>query len=303
MRLCAAAVLALASGCGVTPPRAAWIWYPEAHAMTQDGAAAAAAVEFLGTKGIGTVYLYADATGGRTVLEGDPDAYRRLIRRLHESGLRVHALLGSAWLRTHEYVLPGQRHKALAMLRRVLDYNAASRRTERFDAVSLDIEPHALPQWRSRRLELLRDFLDTGRELVALRHESGQRLPIGAAVPFWLDGIPLEWRGRMRPASEHVIELFDYVALMDYRTKAEGPGGLIDNAASELAFARRVGRRVVIGVEVTPNDDEPGTSFADLREEALERELERVAKAFAGNPAFAGFAIHHYGSYRDWLGP
>lgn len=292
----------LGAGCATAPPRATWVWYPEAYAMTQDARVADDAIDFLEARDIGTVYLYADATAGRRLIVGDPDAYRRLIRRLHRRGLRVHALLGSAWLKTEEYVLPGKRHEALAMLQRVLNYNAASHASERFDGVSLDLEPHALPQWREQKEQLLRDFFDTGRALMALARDAGQRLPVGAAIPFWLDGIRLEWDGRVRLASEHAIRLFDSVALMDYRTTALGPDGLIANAASELEYARRKGKRVVIGVEVTPNDNEPGTSFSNVREAAMERELALVEQAFAGNPAFAGFAIHHYRSYRDWLG-
>lgn len=298
-----AALALLAAGCATDAPRAAWVWSPESYAMTQDAGLADDAARFFEDRDIGTLYLYADATAGRRQLTGDPDAYRRLIRRLHGRGLRVEALLGSSWLRTEEYVLPERRDEAVAMVRRVLAYNAASRRDERFDGISLDLEPHVLPQWPAQKQKLLRDFLDTGRALMALTDESGRRLPIGAAMPFWFDGIPLEWRGRTRPASEHLIRLFDYVALMNYRTTAHGPDGLIANARSELEYARRVGRRVVIGVEVSPNEAEPGTSFAGHGEHTMEQELALVEQAFAGNPAFAGFAIHHYRSYRDWAAP
>lgn len=301
LRPLAAGLALLAAGCAGTPPRAAWVWSPESYAMTQDAGVADDAAAFFRAKDIGTLYLYADATAGRTLITRDPGAYRRLIRRLHRRGLRVHALLGSAWLRTEEYVLPERRPEALAMLQRVLDYNAAARADERFDGVSLDLEPHVLPQWREEKEQLLRHFLDTGRALMALKRAAGQDLRLGAAMPFWFDGIGLDWEGRRAPASEHVIGLFDYVALMAYRTQAHGADGLIANAASELAYAGRAGKRVVIGVEVTPNDDEPGTSFAGTREVAMERELSAVEQAFAGNPAFAGFAIHHYRSYRDWL--
>ncbi len=43
-------------------------------------------------------------------------------------------------------------------------------------------------------------------------------------------------------------------------------------------------------------------SFNHLSERQMERELRLTEKAFRKHPAFAGFAIHHFRSYRKWLG-
>ncbi len=293
---------ALAAGCATPAERAMWTWEPESYAMVEHDAVADEALQFLRRKGVGTLYLYADAFGGRNLITGEGEPYRRLLRRVHAQGFRAYALLGSAYLQTEEYVLPEKRDAALLMLRRVLAYNAAAVPESRFDGISLDIEPHILPQWSSNRLELLRDFLEMSAALMKLKREAGQAaLPLGAAVPFWLDGIPLEWRGVTKPASEHVLDTLDYIALMDYRDHADGPDGIIRHASTELAYAQSIGRKVVIGVEVSPNELAKVT-FNRRSEAQFERELERVERAYAGNPAFAGFAIHHYRSYRTWLG-
>jgi hypothetical protein len=124
---------------------------------------------------------------------------------------------------------------------------------------------------------------------------------VGPAIPFWLDGIEVEWKGVRRPASEHVIDLFDYVALMDYRNKAEGSDSILSHAASAIAYADRVGKKVVIGLEVSPDEPEKVT-FDKAGPKAFEQAVSIVEQALRNDPSFAGFAIHHYRTYRDWIG-
>lgn len=297
--LCALLLSSRAAAAGQAD-RAVWTWEKDSYAMVEDTATAEEAITFLRSKKVNTLYLYADAYGGRNLIESRPDLYRRLISRLHGSGMRVYALLGSAYLHTEEYVLPKHHKYAVAMLRRVVRYNASSVPEERFDGANLDIEPHILDQWDTERNKLLLDYLDMGRELMELKRKSGAELAVGPAIPFWLDGIALKWNGGMKPVSEHAQDIYDYTALMDYRDHAEGRDSIISLAAEELKYAAAKGRKVVIGVDTSPGELDK-VSFDHLDEADLERELGLAEKAFAAEPAFAGFAIHHYRSYRNWL--
>lgn len=281
--------------------RAVWTWEAESYALLEDVAHADEAIGFLRKQRIDTVYLFADAFRDRNLIRDQPQLYRGLIRKLHRRGLKAYALLGSAYLHTEQYVLPEKRQEALAMFQRVLDYNTAAAPQERFDGINLDIEPHILPQWRRDRSRLLGQFLDLGAAFMERKRASGLALQVGPAIPFWLDGIELEWRGRTRPVSEHVIDTFDYVALMDYRDHAEGRDGLVRLAQGEMDYATSRGRGVVIGVEVTPNEIRK-VSFNHLSEKQMERELRLTRNAFHRQSAFAGFAIHHFRGYRKWLG-
>jgi hypothetical protein len=296
------AVLLMMLGARTSPAaeRAIWTWEQASYEMVQDRAAGAAAIAFLRSKRIGTFYLYADSFQGQNLLQARPELYRQFIRRLHGEGLRAYALLGSAYLHTEEYVLPERREEALAMFRRVLDYNAAARPEERFDGVNLDVEPHVLDQWPQQKMQLLAQFLDLGQALMALKRASGQSLLVGPAIPFWLDGIALAWHGTTKPVSEHVIDIYDYVALMDYRDHADGPDGIISLAVDALAYAERDHKKVVIGVDISPGEIQK-VSFDHLAEADLERELALADKAFRGSAAFAGFALHHFVAYQLWL--
>lgn len=302
---CLALMLACAGGAAhasdAAAPRAIWTWEEDSSAMLQQPAAAERAIAFLKSKSVDTVFLYADAFEGGNPIVSNPAQYRRLIRRLHASGLRVYALLGSAYLHTERYVLPRHHADAVAMLQRVLDYNRTAALDERFDGVNVDIEPHILPEWSARKMELLAGFLDMSDALMRTVRASGQSLPVGPAIPFWLDGIELEWKGRRKPVSQHVQDTYDYVALMDYRDRAEGGDGIVSHAMDELQYGETIGRRVLIGVETMPNAIKK-VSFHHLREADLERELGETRDAVGRMPSFGGFVVHHYGSYRKWLG-
>jgi hypothetical protein len=281
--------------------RAVWTWERDSYAMLESRAAAEAAFDFLRSKRVDTIYLYADAFEGRNLITDQPQRYRSFIAQAHERGFRVYALLGSAYLHTERYILPGERKAATAMMKRVLDYNAGAAANERFDGANLDIEPHLLDEWNdASRENLLRDFLNVSAVWMAMKKESGQALSIGPAMPFWFDGIPVQWRGRVRPASEHFADVYDYVALMDYRDHADGRDGIIAHAAKEMAYAEKVGKQVVIGLELTPNELKKVT-FNHRREADLESEMAATEKAYGTSKAFAGFALHHYRGYREWV--
>ena len=280
--------------------RAVWVWERESYAMVESREAADRAFAFLRAKGVNVLYLYADAWRGRNLVADDAPAYRRFIARAHDEGFKVYALLGSAYLNTEEYVLPGRSKDASAMFQRVLDYNAAAADAERFDGVNYDIEPHLLDAWDTHKLALLRGFLDMAADFARRKREARQTLAVGPAMPFWWDNIPVAWRGRTRPMSEHVADLSDYVALMDYRNEAEGNDGILDHASAEIAYAARIGRKVVIGLELTPSEPRKIT-FNHLTEADLGREVGLTERALRASPAFGGFVFHHYRGYLEWV--
>jgi hypothetical protein len=292
----------LSSAPAVATSRAMWTWEAESYAMVEDPAVADEAVAYLKSQQVDTIYLYADAYKGRNLIVDQPQLYRAFIERMHGKKMKVYALLGSWYLSTQNYVLPAYRNEAEAMFRRVVEYNASVPEAARFDGANLDIEPHILDEWDDdTRADLLVGFLDMSAAVMRIKQESGATLTVGPAIPFWLDGIEVEWNGRHRPASEHTINIYDYVALMDYRDKAEGRDSILSHAASEIAYANEVGKKVVIGLEVSSNDINKVT-FHEEGPKVFEEEVRKVERALRNEPSFAGFAIHHYRAWRRWAG-
>lgn len=280
--------------------RAIWMWEEDSWSMLKSASHARDKIAFLKRQGIGTLYLYADAHNGENLIVDQPALYANLIGQLHREGLRVHALLGSWPLHTERYILPENRHKALLMVQRVFDYNEQASSEGRFDGINLDVEPHVLEDWSSRREQYLRMFLDLSEAWMALKRRMNQTLKIGPAIAFWLDGIPVTHAGQTKPASQHLQDIYDHVVLMDYRDHAEGPDGILSHAQDEIAYGKRIGKPVWLGIETSPNDIRK-LSFDHLRPKQMEHELTLVSKALENELSFAGFVIHHYGSYRRWL--
>ena len=168
--------LAMAFPSARATDRAVWTWERESYAMISSPVAADDALRFLRGKRVTTIYLYADAYRGRNLIATaagvvpalHPARTRRRLQGLCAARLGLSAHRG--------YVLPQRRAVALAMMQRVLSYNAALQPDARFDGVNLDIEPHMLAQWKTQKMELLRQYLDLSHAFMALKRDSGQTL-------------------------------------------------------------------------------------------------------------------------------
>lgn len=135
---------------------------------------------------------------------------------------------------------------------------------------------------------------------MAMKRASGQSLKVGPAVPFWLDGIEVEYAGATKPASEHFQDIYDHVVLMDYRNRAAGPDGIIRHGEQEVAYGRKIGKPVWLGLEFSPNAISKLT-FDGLTPVQARQELALVHRAYAREPGYAGMVFHHYRTFRAWM--
>ncbi len=275
-------------------PRAMWIWEVDTFRLIDDAAFEKEILDDLQSQGVTTLYVYADSYKKRLPIVEEPRKLQGLIERMHGRGFKVEALLGSFFLNTPEYVLPEKAKVAREMVQRVVDFNLRAPVQSRFDAIHLDIEPYSLDAWKKNSTRVARLFLERSQEWINMARKA--QLEIGAAIPFWYDGLEVDWQGRRRPLNEFVQDLYDYVALMDYRTHAEGEDGILFHAEKELAYASKVGKGVVVGLETGPAELEKLT-FRTLGIKVLTREMDIVECTYRENPAFRGIAIHHL---KDW---
>lgn len=283
-----------------TVPRAIWIWEEDAFRMLDDNKALQEVEDFLIEQHISTLYLYADEFNGRNILVKEPDKYRKLIASAHARGFKVYALLGSIYLRTYEYILPEKRETALTMFGNVLDYNKNTPSiTSRFDGINIDIEPYILDDWSNAVSLRGKQYLSLSAAFMQMKSASGLHLTVGAAIPFWYDGIDeVEWNGKRRQLNKVVQDIYDYVAIMDYRNVALGSDSIVSLAENELHYADQIGKPVIIGVE-TLDTTPPKITFFGKSINYFESQLELARSAMSKYQSFSGFAIDNLTAYRE----
>ena len=281
-------------------PRAVWIWEEDAFRMLDKDEALREVETFLDQQHISTIYLYADEFNGRNILVNEPKKYRKLIASAHARGFKVFALLGSAYLRTQEYILQEKRRAAKRMFGSVLDFNRDTPdASSRFDGVNIDIEPYLLDDWATGRPVRGRQYLELSAEFMRMKAEAGSSLLVGPAMPFWYDGIEdVEWKGQRRKLNEFVQDIYDYVAIMDYRNVAEGSDGIVSHAQDELDYADRINKKVMIGVETLQSTPAKVTFFGKGNN-YFEAQLALAESAMTQHRSFGGFVVHHLKPYRD----
>jgi hypothetical protein len=296
-------VLCLASAApgqsAVAVPRAVWIWEEDAFRMLNKDDAQREVLTFLEQRHISTIYLYSDEFNGRNILVNEPGKYRKLIANAHARGFKVFALLGSAYLRTEEYILQEKRRAAKKMFGAVLDFNRHTRdAASRFDGVNIDIEPYLLDDWATGRPVRGRQYLELSALFMRMKSEAGSSMLVGPAMPFWYDGIEdVEWHGQRGKLNEFVQDIYDYVAIMDYRNVAEGPDGIVSHAQNELEYADRINKKVMIGVETLQTTPAKVTFFGKGNK-YFEAQLALAESAMTRHRSFGGFVVHHLKPYR-----
>lgn len=243
-----------------TTEKALWVW--NTHELINDTTALRQLTMFLRNENIDHVFLalpydadHPDAPKGVPV---EREILIPIVQELNESGHRVHALIGDK-----DFIRPEKQGFVQRTLENIVRYQASAPRSAQFYGVHLDIEPYLLPGFGSSRQEwFLRNLLRVlETSAVTVR---GAGLVVGADIPPWLDS-PNEltntppvvsWNGSTKPMYEHVIDLMDFVVLMNYRARMDGDDGLLFQALNELRYSDAVGKKVFIGLETVSLPDE-----------------------------------------------
>ncbi|NUQ01040.1 MAG: hypothetical protein HUU35_14420 [Armatimonadetes bacterium] len=176
-------------------------------------------------------------------------------------------------------------------------------RTYRDDAnevyrVGSDYEVEQLPTTAVENQQLLRQYIesvDRLRGYLAGRH-AALRLRLGMTIPAWLR-TPVLWRGELKYASDHFVDLTDFVMAHNY------PGETVDivrAADGVIKYAGRSGKAVFARVELSfPLRPMPELLTLFSRDELFLESLVRELIDRHGNtPGFAGVALDDYQSYR-----
>ncbi|HDR04844.1 MAG TPA: hypothetical protein ENN84_06310 [Candidatus Marinimicrobia bacterium] len=203
---------------------------------------------------------------------------------LHSNEMQSQYLLaGTDWF------FPEKREEIFLRLEKnLIEFHKKCQPQERFDAIHLDIEPQALPQWKSgspqERRELLR-LLSESFEAISqyLNRWSDVPLPIYADLPVWFDSFEtIGWESENdRDAWFYELSLYlDGVSLMAY----ERTDKAVILADTEYEFSRFRECRIALEADI-------GHGKSWRTPKAFFRMIEKLESA--------GFAIdiHNWESY------
>ncbi len=285
-------------------PRSMWVWKTDPINRLE---VRKELFEFSERTAMQAFYLYLGEEPISTTSAENQKNLAQFLRECHAKGIEVHALQGNplwALKRYHPVVL--------SWIGGFLEFNKGRPPEEWMDGVHMDIEPYLTQEWESGDREKLKtEFLELIGQCRQLIDQAAHPEPVeGETVRPWAVGplakkpfvmglaIPIFY-SREPEMEESLLKLLDYAALMDYYDTARD---ILENGRFHMELADHLGIRMVIGVEtqdlVEMNQGKRRNTFIEEGWEEMERELAKVAAGFAGEPAFAGIAIHYYDSYR-----
>lgn len=258
-----------------------WVWDLN-RLLGGDTAKVDSAVSFLKEHQVVAVYLYAS---GSIAEPADLPLYRSFIEAARGQNIEVHALGGE-----REWALKEQSPGLAAFLQRVADYNDSVPAEARFAGVHLDVEPYSLPEWHSDQSDIIgnwKSVVSAAREF-AWAHS----LALGVDLPFWLDGVPAGPDGdSAKTLDAWMMANSDSVALMSYRTEAEGDNGVLALVRQEMEHAADSSCRIYIGLNAAADTDAKLT-FKDKGIASFNRVSSQIRRAYSKAPAFGGIAVH-----------
>lgn len=277
---------------GKTLEKALWVW--NTSEIINNSSEREDFLSFLSHEEITCIFLQIPGD-----FDAKADKLRRLVSDLSSINVKVYALDGSK-----DYALPENHCSVLKTLDEIIHYNEQSETCEKFYGIQYDIEPYLLPEFKTHKqgwilenyIGLLKNISDK---------TSGKGLSFSVAIPFWFDS-PDQYTKQIRtvtidgvkkPLIEGIIDVTDNIAIMDYRTVADGNNGIIALARNELVYASLKNKEVFIGLETKPLSDE-NLSFASIGLTGLKSVMEEAEKKLMDYNSFSGFAIHEYRSYK-----
>ncbi len=113
------------------------------------------------------------------------------------------------------------------------------------DGFQIDIEPYRNPDFNLRREWYARRLL---KEIRRIKEELGS-VKLSVVVPFWYEKVPFGSRSLI----ELIFEEADEVVVMAYRKSLSEALKL---SGEEIALGKRLGRPVLVGLEINPQKDE-----------------------------------------------
>jgi len=234
--------------------RAMWVWHTPPLMVNENQRKEF--FDFCINKNIKTIFLqlvisYKKQENGNYIGElSYEDKLRAFLKEATKRKIDVYALDGAP-----EFALRENHPIPVCIVEAVKRFNNASKEDEIFCGIHFDVEPYLLPVFQtSMRNNLFLQFLEMNKKCSKIAHEA--KLIYSVDMPFWMDTdeFTIEFEGKSKPLTFHVIDICDNVGIMAYRNFASGEDGIINCAQKEIEYAESAKKEVYIGVETFKYD-------------------------------------------------
>ncbi len=172
----------------------------------------------------------------RVYLQVDKD-FQATASLLYDNSIEVVALDGNP-----SYIFDDR--QLMQNIQEVIKINSTKKIIEGFQ---IDIEPHTLRDFDLHKAEYLQKLLDLSHTLYTQLQKNGLKFSI--VIPFWYDSVYVE----NKSVAYTLIDSSDEVVLMSYRTDSLD---VLKISADKLAYAQARDKKIKIGIELMPIEDE-----------------------------------------------
>jgi hypothetical protein len=283
--------------------RAMWVY--ETSQILGSDTARAELLEFCQPRRITDLFLQAHFVKKDDQFEiADAAAMHAFLREANQRGVRVHALAGDP-----VQTLRQNHDRVLARVNAFAAFNEGGARDERFAGLHLDVEPHALPQWKgasdAEKCDLLTQFVELNAKVAERLHAHAPDALYGADITFWFnktqdDGspvFPVTFRGVTADSTTHLLGFVDNLGVMSYRRSAEGKNGTIAIVERSIAAADHAKGRIFVGVKMA-HIGPANESYFGQTEEQISADLSKIDRAYSGHRGYAGIAYFMYSAFK-----
>lgn len=231
------------------------------------------------------------------------DAFRKFISNATKQKVRIHALEGYP-----DWVMEERHYEPIAFCKAICEYNKNSAPDERFYGIHLDNEPYLMIGFKNSALrpKIYKEYIELNEKLNKLIKENSSMV-FGIDIPFFFDEPDetsgtiqmVEYNGKLKPTSEHLLDIVDNVGIMGYRTFAYGADGMIIHDQGEIDYAAKMGKKVYVGIETFKYQQIPVEFIAGYPINEFYQRLEKEAKDFAFISRINGFRIQTLDDGKD----
>ncbi|TMP34809.1 hypothetical protein [Pseudoalteromonas rubra] len=250
-------ILALTTSVAIqASERATWLWKKGddplgASSMITAQSEQQTLIDLLQQQNISVVYgSYGQYTSTH------PQAVAQWNQTLATQGIRSHYLMAQ-----NTWVFPNNHSKMLSKLQtRFIDYQHNAAPHAEFTALHLDIEPHALSEWKQgtaqSRQALLWQLIDTFKAIRALLDtQKMAKIRLYADIPTWYDSSTnINWPDRGSAFFTELANVLDGISIMAY--ERDSSASIMNATTDERALASPT-FSVRLGVDVSETWENP----------------------------------------------